>query len=211
MTLIKCHKCGKEVSPEAICCKHCGCRLPDTKSESKRPKSREQQQKESDERLRAHFRFDFAEQRKHFLAGALIVVTLVIVAISMVAIVDWLSPVPKELWKTAPELYAEYEKNPIAADEKYKGKTILVGGYIDGINRELLGSIYVALDAGRILGGVQCFFSEWHKDEVTQLSKGQKVVIKGKCAGRTLGYVLVKGCSVSSMTDKLNQQRSSRE
>ena len=190
----KCQNCHGEVSTEAIVCKHCGYKLSNVllgETEQKK-------------------RFKSPQDKKNLNLALLLMAGLIVVAIPLFAIIFWLSdittPVPQEQWIMAHDLYVEYEKNPIAADQKYKGKTILVGGYVDEINRELLGNIYVALDVGHYLGCVQCLFSDRHKTEIARLTKGQKIVIKGKCRGKTALQVLVDNCSVSSITGKLDQQ-----
>src|SRR5690606_32260422 len=49
---------------------------------------------------------------------------------------------------TARELFDAYESNEIAAGERYKDRWIQVSGSVDDIGKDLLGDLYVTLDAG---------------------------------------------------------------
>lgn len=95
---------------------------------------------------------------------------------------------------TASQLFADYEANEIAADEKYKGKVIVVSGTIDNIGKDILDTMYVTLDSGKPLFNVQCFFSDKHKSQLSNVAKGQQVMVKGKCDGK-FGNILLRGCS----------------
>lgn len=43
---------------------------------------------------------------------------------------------------TAKELYAEFEKNEIAAEGRYKGKEIIISGKINDISNQKWGQVY---------------------------------------------------------------------
>ena len=49
------------------------------------------------------------------------------------------------------------------------------------------------MQGGEVIGGVQCFFDDKHKDELSKLSKGDRVTIRGKCEGGKFN-VSVKRC-----------------
>tara|TARA_B100000809_G_scaffold219291_1_gene226414 strand:+ start:420 stop:866 length:447 start_codon:yes stop_codon:yes gene_type:complete len=95
---------------------------------------------------------------------------------------------------TATQLFADYEANEVSADEKYKGKAVLVSGTIENIGKDLLDTMYVSLKTDNPIIGVQCMFSDEHKSQLANAAKGQRVTIKGKCDGK-LGNVLLRGCS----------------
>ena len=101
---------------------------------------------------------------------------------------------------TAKQLVKEYADNEVSADNKYKGKVLLVNGTIDDIGKDLVDDIYVAMGESSFTGfedgfGVQCFFSDKYKEEVGNLKKGDSIKIKGKCDG-VLGYVHLMGCQI---------------
>ena len=98
---------------------------------------------------------------------------------------------------TAAQLYADYETNGVAADQKYKGKVILVVGEVENIDRDIMDDIYVTLATGELIGSVQCMFSESHANEASALRKGQRIAIKGKCDGQMMNVIL-RGCSIGN-------------
>lgn len=95
---------------------------------------------------------------------------------------------------SARELYADYEANGVAADEKYKGKVLRVTGVVNNIDRDVLDKIYVTLSGNDYYGDIQCFFAENHVQTAAQLSKGQTITVKGKCDGKMMN-VLLRGCT----------------
>lgn len=92
---------------------------------------------------------------------------------------------------TARQLMHDYADDVIDADEKYKGKTLKVTGFVHNVNNKL-----VRLQAGTELPPVECVFGSEHSDrlkalhsdveEKTRIGKlAVPVTIKGVCAGRT--------------------------
>jgi hypothetical protein len=101
----------------------------------------------------------------------------------------------KPLVTTAEEMFADEETNALAAREKYQGKILEVTGTVDGVDKDVLGSVYVALQpAENLISCVQCFTLPKDKMQVLQLRKGQRVTFRGKCDGKSLGNWLVSGC-----------------
>jgi hypothetical protein len=96
---------------------------------------------------------------------------------------------------SAIKLYADYEANGVAADEKYKDKVLQVTGKITTIDRDIMDKIYITLKGNQYFGDVQCFFAEDHIQTAMKLSKGQKITVKGKCNGKMMN-VLLKGCII---------------
>ena len=96
---------------------------------------------------------------------------------------------------SATQLYSEYDANEVAADQKYKGKVIVVSGIIDDIGKDILDDIYVTLKGAEYFGSIQCFFSDAHVSKAAQLQKGQKLSVKGRCDGKMMN-VLLRGCIV---------------
>lgn len=92
----------------------------------------------------------------------------------------------------ARRLYSDYEENEIAADQKYKGRQILVLGTVDRVGKDILGGSYVSLVSGEF-GSVQCLFNNDSKAQLADLSKGQQVRIQGTVSGLMMN-VLMKDC-----------------
>lgn len=104
---------------------------------------------------------------------------------------------PVEL--SADMLCSEYESNEVAADAKYKGKTVLLTGAIRDIRKSLRDKKpYIVIGGSGFLEGVQCFFVQ--ESSVARLSKGQQVKVKGTVQGKaeanSLFYIVVDNCSL---------------
>jgi hypothetical protein len=88
---------------------------------------------------------------------------------------------------TAIDLFNEFAKNEVAANQKYvvKDKTILVEGYLKDIKKNDDGTITVYFDVSSNDGSLSCTFSleESAKIALNSLTKGKKISIKGQCSG----------------------------
>lgn len=103
------------------------------------------------------------------------------------------APAPAEV--VSPQaLFAAFEQNEVAADDRYKGKWIEISGPIDKIGKDILNKMYVTLEAERSIFGVQAFFADEHKRSLASLAKGDAVTLICKCAGK-MGNVLLRECS----------------
>lgn len=98
---------------------------------------------------------------------------------------------------SANDLHAAYDDNEVAADTKYKGKIIQVSGTVEDIGKDITDTIYVTLAAGDeySMSSIQCFFADSHTEAAANLSKGDRVTIKGMGDG-LMGNVLIRGCSL---------------
>jgi uncharacterized protein (DUF1330 family) len=94
---------------------------------------------------------------------------------------------------SAKQLYADYEANGVAADQKYKGRILEVNGTIDTIDKDIMDTIFVTLKGDEYIGYVQCMFSKEYAGRAASLRKGQTVTIKGKCDGKLMNVIL-RGC-----------------
>jgi tRNA_anti-like len=95
----------------------------------------------------------------------------------------------------ANKLYSEYDRNEVAADEKYKGKIIIVSGAIHDIGKDVMNNAYIVIGGKGFLDGVQCTFTKGEQSSVARLSKGQQVTVKGEVGGK-MGNVLVNKASL---------------
>lgn len=106
-------------------------------------------------------------------------------------------PPPIAARVTAGELFDAYEKNEIAADDRYKGKLLEVSGKIDNIGKDILDTPYITLSVGgkfQIMG-VQAFFDDDSLPKLANLSKGQGVTLQCRCDGK-FGNVMLKECAL---------------
>lgn len=94
---------------------------------------------------------------------------------------------------TAAKLFADYNDNEIAADEKYKGKVLAVTGTVGDLGKDLMDQMYITLKSGDMIMSVQAFFADEHKSRLASMKKGESVRVKCRCDGK-FGNVMLKGC-----------------
>ena len=93
---------------------------------------------------------------------------------------------------TADQLFSEYKANEVAADDKYKGKVVLVSGSIRQ-NGKFRGTPYIVIGGHGFLDGVQCMFGA--SAGVASLSRDSQVTVKGEVSGKK-GNVLLHDCTL---------------
>jgi len=96
---------------------------------------------------------------------------------------------------------AEFDRNQLAAEEKYENKHIRFTGEIKNISQDIVGKFFLSMQpigAGEYYFGttIQCYFND--RSSLTSLENGQRVTLQGKVTSQTLGSVLVENCSVVS-------------
>ncbi|HIE0305945.1 hypothetical protein DZ982_028400 [Pseudomonas aeruginosa] len=93
------------------------------------------------------------------------------------------APVEPLLEVSAQQLAQAYDRNTVAADQQFKGKTFKVTGVVDSINTDLFGNPYVTLG-----GGVNQFMEpqfeldEAHANYAAGLQSGMRISLV--CTGR---------------------------
>ena len=101
---------------------------------------------------------------------------------------------------TASDLASAYEANEVRADSNYKDKMLAVTGTVDLIQSTLFGSLYVSLkDESKQYSfmSITCYFPDEAKNQLANLSKGQKVTVTGKCGGKTMSIVSLRDCRLN--------------
>ena len=101
----------------------------------------------------------------------------------------------------AAQLGRDYQDDPAAADEKYRGQTLEVTGVIEEVGRDKAGTWCVLLRGEEGAGGqrVECSFDEADEDDAAQLArlrKGQEVTLRGRCEGGQ-GRVRLRDCALA--------------
>lgn len=96
---------------------------------------------------------------------------------------------------TAKNLFKEYLDNPVAADEKFKGKTLKVEGTVSSIDKGTDGRICVMLETDELIGYIFCYFPDSESKDVAKINRGNYRTIKGKCTGKLVG-VMLEDCDV---------------
>ncbi len=90
---------------------------------------------------------------------------------------------------SAQELDAEYEKNQVAADEKYNDKKVLVTGTVNDIGKDMMGDSTVTLSGSNPFG-ITCVFEKSEQAKLAQVSKGDTVTVRGICKGKSLNITI---------------------
>jgi hypothetical protein len=95
----------------------------------------------------------------------------------------------------AASLFAYFDRNEIAANQAFKGKSIRVRGTIDRIGTDILNTPYISLKTENVILSVQAFFAKSDESALARLHPGQRVVVTCVCDGK-FGNVLLKECSL---------------
>ena len=95
---------------------------------------------------------------------------------------------------TARQLFAEYEANEVAADEKYKGKHLLVTGKVQSIDKDFLDNIVVHIRTSNEFSAAMATLESSEKRSAAQLSKGQAISVLCTGSGRIIGSPSLSDC-----------------
>ncbi len=97
---------------------------------------------------------------------------------------------------TAPQLFADYHANEVAADEKYKGKWLAVTGQVDSVGKDILDNIFISLRTQNRFMSARAQMEQSDSDQVARLKRGQKVMLLCSGSGLLLGSPLLDKCRV---------------
>lgn len=108
------------------------------------------------------------------------------------------APAPVQIPRmTAVALFNQYKENEVAADEKFKGKTMDVEGTVEKISKDFTDEMYVVVKAGEMLTSINGYFDDSHKSALASLKPGQRVILRGRVDGFIMNMnVVVKGCQL---------------
>lgn len=95
---------------------------------------------------------------------------------------------------SAADLYAAYNENEVAADEKYKDKKLLLTGLVKSVNKDVMGNCYALLSANGWLEDIHCEIP--NEKAASKLIKGDRYTFLGTCSGMVLTSVIVSNCTV---------------
>lgn len=96
---------------------------------------------------------------------------------------------------SAAEIIRAYESNEVAADQKYKGRTVEVTGVVGDISKDFMGEPFMTLGTGKQfeIPSCQCYFVKEDHSKLGTLRKGQTVTIRGTVDGLMMN-VQLKNC-----------------
>lgn len=93
------------------------------------------------------------------------------------------------------ELLKAYKGNELAADNKYKGKWLMVVGKVDEIKKDILDDAFVTIGSGKEfeIPQAQAYFDSSETSALAELEKGQMIGVLCKGDGLLMN-VLLKEC-----------------
>ena len=96
---------------------------------------------------------------------------------------------------TVRELVNAWENNSIAADRKYKGRTINIDGFLESIDT-MFGTTSVSLGTGEqfSLWTVACTMKDGQRDELAKLNRGDRIIVRGRITGEIFLSVGAEDC-----------------
>lgn len=98
---------------------------------------------------------------------------------------------------TASKLWNEFDKNEVAAEQKYTGKTVRITGTVNNINSSsTFISANVLLECGTSFRSIQCNFYAENEASLASLSEGQTVTIEGVCGKIATTNIMVESCKI---------------
>lgn len=107
---------------------------------------------------------------------------------------------------TAAKYDKEFDENEVAAQKKYKGKTIIVSGKIKDFGTDLFGNPFITLIGSDQFIGVSAGFPKGQTDHIALLKKGQQVDLICKGAAKVMGASLSDCLPLSAWQSTKNKQ-----
>lgn len=100
---------------------------------------------------------------------------------------------------TAAQIVADYDKNKLAADGKYKDKPVEFSAKVKNISTDIVGSPYLSLEpanADEYYFGTTLKCSFKTEDELKTLENGKTYTMHGIISGMSIGIVDMDNCSI---------------
>jgi hypothetical protein len=107
---------------------------------------------------------------------------------------DWSTVLPLGQRISASQLFAAYHENEVAADEQFKGKALVVTGYLESINKDIFNNGYLVLHDANEFEGVHATLTDDTLKSAGNLSRGQRVTLLCTGEGMIIGSPVLKEC-----------------
>ena len=92
------------------------------------------------------------------------------------------------------QIFEDYGANEIAADNKYKEKVVELKGTVVNLSEFSEGVINITLEHNLGLRSNCLFRNELHRDEISDIQKGDEVKVRGKFFGIEGDNLRMAGC-----------------
>lgn len=97
---------------------------------------------------------------------------------------------PEYVVYLAADVYEYYDANELRGDQELKERRFAVTGRVGEINRDILGTPYLAFRSANWMFGVQCMFPRNSESLLTQLNPGDIVTVAGTCSGKLVNVIM---------------------
>ena len=97
---------------------------------------------------------------------------------------------------SATALFNAYEANEVAADDRYKGKKLLVTGTLASVDKDFTDSVVLHLAGPNPFMHISATLDDDEKSKAARLSKGDKVTVLCEGRGRIVGSPVLGDCVV---------------
>jgi hypothetical protein len=94
------------------------------------------------------------------------------------------------------ELWAAYDSNEVAADERYKGKLLRVVGTLASIDKDFLDKVVLRLRSPNQFMHTSATLVDAQKGAAASLRKGMEITVECECAGRIVGSPVLRKCEI---------------
>lgn len=105
-------------------------------------------------------------------------------------------PQPTALKVSAVRLFDDYDENEVAADDRYREKSLEVVGVVDSIDKTPFGGIVVKLKTGNPFMSVDANLDDGMKEKAGKLKKGQRLTVRCDGDGSMLGSPQLSDCQL---------------
>ena|SRR3990167_905268 len=96
---------------------------------------------------------------------------------------------------TASQIIKVYDNNKLKAEQEYKGKRLIIKGFVASIGDDFLGNPYFTFGSGQQIEipSLQCLFKKKEADKLTKLNKGQPITVEGTIDDFSMN-IIVRDC-----------------
>jgi len=98
---------------------------------------------------------------------------------------------PNTITITAETLIEDYDDNEIRGNKKYKNKLIIIEGTVTDITEGMFGTLTIDLNYS-----VHCTLNKSEKDRLLNISKGDRLEIKGKVNDSIFSTIGISDCKI---------------
>lgn len=212
MALINCDECGAEVSSKATACPKCGNPLHAMQPGNLPPPAVAVSNRSSNGRklgggaaifLIAVIAFILYESgsstgRSQETAPASIRATSPDSAGPTPAAAEPAPAIPQPTSVDSSRLYADYQANEVAADNKYKGRLLAVTGTLGSIKKDFTDDTYLGIVTDNEFMPIHADLRAEYVAQAASLEKGQSITVVCTGNGMIVGSPMLKDCAIAA-------------